>query len=136
MTQSNGSLIFSTGVASDTNYFLPNAIFSLNPHILRFSVILRLLGNHHPPVEFDCGRLVLIIRCAFVCVCTRARLCTSPRHCQFPRRLGGWAGSEINDPWSFRCDQQTKLSSQPFENKEIPRGAQRLDARCSGRGAA
>lgn len=62
--------------------------------IFLLSVILCLLGNHHPPVEFDCGKAVLIISRVFVSVWVRAYCAFEhmPRHCQLPLWLGGWEG--------------------------------------------
>lgn len=93
--------------------------FEMKIFILSICPILCLLGNHHPWLEFDCGKAVLIIRlCLFFCAGMHAcmHLCTclviASFHCG---SAGGRAAlqhcNEINDPWLFRCDQQTKLSS-------------------------
>lgn len=55
-----------------------------------------------------------------------------PSHWQFPPgSTGGGAAplhcDETNDPWFFRCDQQTKLSSRS-ETKEVTRGKRAVEA--------
>lgn len=121
--------------------------FNENIHIVYLSVILCLLGNHHPSLEFDCGKAVLIIRRLFVYVCA----CMCIVHlstCLVIANLyydsaGGRAVlqhcNEINDPWFFRCDQETKLSSHS-ETKEVTGRnrkqsaptPQRLACKCAG----
>lgn len=62
---------------------------------------------------------MLIIRRAFVCVCARmcvVHLSTCLVIASFHYGAAGGRAAlqhcnEINDPWFFRCDQQTKLSS-------------------------
>ena len=85
--------------------------------------------NHHPSLEFDCGKAVLIIRRAFVCVCARmcvVHLSTCLVIASFHYGAAGGRAAlqhwnEINDPWFFRCDQQTKLSSRS-ETKGVTGG--------------
>lgn len=107
-------------------------------HIVCLSVILCLLGNHHPSVEFDCGKAALIISRLFVYVCARmcvVHLSTCLVIANFHYGSAGGRAvlqrcNEINDPWFFRCDQETKLSSH-CETKSADgaeRGAQRTQA--------
>lgn len=111
------------------------------------SVILCLLGNHHPSLEFDCGKAVLIIRHLFVYVCARmcvVHLSTCLVIANFHYGSAGGRAvlqhcNEINDPWFFRCDQETKLSSHS-ETKAVTGGTEkhsapkplRLHCKCAG----
>lgn len=76
------------------------------------------LENHHPSLEFDCGKAVLIIRCICLCAGMHAwalHIWVDVFSLAVSARLGRWEGSaaplRTNDPWFLRCDQQTKLSS-------------------------
>lgn len=58
-----------------------------------------------------------------MCTCTRAHASSLPVS-TMARRVGGHAPqhcNEINDPWFFRCDQETKLSSR-CETKGVTGG--------------